>query len=109
MRKLLLAILVMFVGLALATDQALAQERFGGLTGSVTDESGGVLPGATVNITNKGTGQVRSVVSGSDGRYAVLDLDPAGTRFVSSSRDFRPCMRKISASCSAGRSTSTLS
>ncbi len=76
MRKLLLAILVMLVGLALATDQALAQERFGGLTGSVTDESGGVLPGATVNITNKGTGQVRSVVSGSDGRYSILDLDP---------------------------------
>jgi hypothetical protein len=76
MRKLLLAILVIVVGLALATGQALAQERFGGLTGSVTDESGGVLPGTTVNITNKVTGQVRSVVTGSDGRYAVLDLDP---------------------------------
>ncbi|HEY7446327.1 MAG TPA: carboxypeptidase-like regulatory domain-containing protein, partial [Vicinamibacterales bacterium] len=76
MRKLLLAILVIVVGLALATDQALAQERFGGLTGTVTDESGGVLPGTTVNITNKVTGQVRSVVTGSDGRYAILDLDP---------------------------------
>ena len=76
MRKLLLAILVIVVGLALATGQALAQERFGGLTGTVTDESGGVLPGTTVNITNKGTGQVRSTVTGSDGRYAVLDLDP---------------------------------
>jgi hypothetical protein len=76
MRKLLLAILVIVVGLALATGQALAQERFGGLTGMVTDESGGVLPGTTVNITNKVTGQVRSVVTGSDGRYAILDLDP---------------------------------
>jgi hypothetical protein len=73
---MLLATLVVVVGLALATGQALAQERFGGLTGTVTDESGGVLPGATVNITNKVTGQVRSVVTGSDGRYAVLDLDP---------------------------------
>jgi hypothetical protein len=46
------------------------------LTGTVTDESGGVLPGTTVNITNKVTGQVRSVVTGSDGRYSILDLDP---------------------------------
>jgi hypothetical protein len=76
MRKLLLAILVIVVGLALATGQALAQERFGGLTGSVTDASGGVLPGATVNVTNKVTGVTRSVISGANGSYGIPDLDP---------------------------------
>ena len=30
-----------------------AQERFGGLTGTVTDTSGAVLPGTTVTISNK--------------------------------------------------------
>src|SRR4051812_10905521 len=56
--------------------QAFAQERFGGIVGTVTDESGGVMPGATITITNKETGAVRSTVSGTDGVYTVTDLDP---------------------------------
>jgi outer membrane receptor protein involved in Fe transport len=53
-----------------------AQERFGGLTGIVTDTSGAVLPGTTVTITSKDTGAVRSVVTGDSGQYSVQDLDP---------------------------------
>ena len=53
-----------------------AQERFGGLTGIVTDSSGAVLPGTTVTVTNKSTGAARSVVTSGDGLYVVPDLDP---------------------------------
>ncbi len=53
-----------------------AQERFGGLTGTVTDTSGAVLPGTTVTITNKDTGAMRAVVTGDAGQYIVQDLDP---------------------------------
>lgn len=53
-----------------------AQERFGGLTGIVTDTSGAVLPGTTVTITNKTSGAVRTVVTSGDGLYLVQDLDP---------------------------------
>lgn len=53
-----------------------AQERFSGLTGTVTDASGAVLPGTTVTITNKQTGKVFTAVSGADGVYRVLDLEP---------------------------------
>jgi Carboxypeptidase regulatory-like domain/TonB-dependent Receptor Plug Domain len=74
MRKL--PILLTVVGLVLLTSSTLAQERFGGLTGTVTDQSGGVLPGVTVNVTNKTTGQVRSVNTGSDGSFIFPDLDP---------------------------------
>lgn len=76
MRKTLLAVLFAVVGLVLATGQATAQERFGGLSGVVQDASGGVLPGATVTITNKATGAARTLVSGADGSYLVPDLDP---------------------------------
>lgn len=62
--------------LALATGDAGAQERFGGLTGAVTDASSAVLPGATVTITSQTTGAMRTVVTGSDGTYAITDLDP---------------------------------
>ncbi len=53
-----------------------AQERFGGLTGTVTDTSGAVLPGTTVNISNKNSGAVRSVVTSAEGLYNVQDLEP---------------------------------
>ena len=67
----LIAVLVA-AGAGLAT----AQERFGGLTGIVTDASGGVLPGATVTITSKTTGASRTQVTSADGVYTVPDLDP---------------------------------
>ena len=53
-----------------------AQERFGGLSGTVTDTSMAAVPGATVTATNKETGATRVVVTGADGTYRVPDLDP---------------------------------
>ncbi|BCS34830.1 membrane protein [Luteitalea sp. TBR-22] len=53
-----------------------AQERFGGLTGVITDTSGAVLPGTTVTITNKGTGAVRATTTNGEGLYTVPDLEP---------------------------------
>ena len=61
---------------ALAAPPASAQERFSGLTGVVKDASGAVLPGATVTITNKETAKVYTAVSGADGVYRVLNLEP---------------------------------
>jgi Carboxypeptidase regulatory-like domain/TonB-dependent Receptor Plug Domain len=61
---------------AMIATPAGAQERFSGLTGTVTDASGAVLPGATVAITNKQTGKVFTAVTGADGVYRVLDLEP---------------------------------
>jgi outer membrane receptor protein involved in Fe transport len=53
-----------------------AQERFGTVTGTVTDTTEAAVPGATVTATNKETGATRVVVSGVDGTYRVPDLDP---------------------------------
>jgi Carboxypeptidase regulatory-like domain/TonB-dependent Receptor Plug Domain len=61
---------------ALAVVPATGQERFSGLTGTVSDASGAVLPGATVTITNKETGKVYTLVTGADGVYRILDLEP---------------------------------
>ena len=46
------------------------------INGIVTDASDAVLPGATVTITSKTTGAIRTVVTNSDGGYHVPDLDP---------------------------------
>ena len=75
MQKRFVAILIAVL-VAAGAGLATAQERFGGLTGMVTDASGAVLPGATVTITSKTTGAARTVVTASDGVYNVPDLDP---------------------------------
>jgi hypothetical protein len=75
MQKRFVAFLIAAL-VAVMSGVATAQERFGGLTGVVTDASGAVLPGATVTLTNKTTGAVRTLVTGGDGMYNVPDLEP---------------------------------
>ncbi|MEO5820264.1 MAG: TonB-dependent receptor [Vicinamibacteraceae bacterium] len=75
MQKRFVAFLIAVL-VAAGSGVAAAQERFGGLTGIVTDASGAVLPGATVTITSKNTGAARTLVTGGDGLYNVPDLDP---------------------------------
>ena len=53
-----------------------AQERFGSVTGTVTDSTEAAVPGATVTATNKETGAERVVVTDSNGVYRIPDLTP---------------------------------
>jgi hypothetical protein len=52
-----------------------AQSNKGGLSGTVKDTSGAVIPNASVRITNQGTGAVREVTSNDEGAYAAPLLD----------------------------------
>src|SRR5690348_14607877 len=51
-----------------------AQGLTGQISGTVTDSSGGVLPGVTVSIKNVGTGVTRETVTGTDGAFVIPDL-----------------------------------
>jgi hypothetical protein len=53
---------------------AWAQLSTAQLSGRVTDESGGVLPGAAVTVTQTATGFTRSDVTDSDGAYVMSNL-----------------------------------
>ncbi len=48
----------------------------GQINGIVTDTSGAVLPGVTVEATNTATGAVRSAVTGADGLYTLPLIQP---------------------------------
>src|SRR5262249_58217813 len=48
----------------------------GGITGTVTDSSGGAVANATVTCTNKGTNQARDAKTGADGVYKFSLLPP---------------------------------
>ena len=58
------------------TVPAKSQVLYGSLVGTVVDQSGGAVPNATVTITEKRTGQVRSDKSESDGRYTFGNVQP---------------------------------
>jgi hypothetical protein len=68
--------LVLFLALAMLASPLAAQERFGGLTGTVTDTSKLAVPGATVTAVNNATGAVRTAVTGTDGTYRISELQP---------------------------------
>ncbi|HKV98555.1 MAG TPA: carboxypeptidase-like regulatory domain-containing protein [Vicinamibacterales bacterium] len=77
LRRLTLA--AVLVG-ALAAPVA-AQDFRGSIVGTITDATGGVLPGVTVTITNSETGIAQTVVTDVKGLYTVLYLN-AGTYSV---------------------------
>ena len=53
---------------------ALGQVTTARISGTVTDETGALLPGVDVTVTNLDTGRTRSVVSDDEGRYIAPDL-----------------------------------
>ncbi len=48
-----------------------AQGTIGSISGTVTDSSGSVIPGATVTARNTGTGAIQVTTSDSQGRYTI--------------------------------------
>jgi outer membrane receptor protein involved in Fe transport len=66
----------------LAALPAPAQNAGGEIVGTVTDETGGVLPGVTVTIRNQATGVSRDTQTDGAGRYRA-PLLPVGTYEVS--------------------------
>jgi hypothetical protein len=61
---------------------AFAQTNRGGITGTVRDTSGGVMPGATVLVTNIGTNHTIELTTSDAGVYAAVSLDPVEYRLT---------------------------
>jgi protocatechuate 3,4-dioxygenase beta subunit len=73
---------------------AAAQAVRATVLGTVTDRTGAVLPGATVNVTNTETGVVQSTVADSQGRYTVNNLLPATYNVEASLSGFQTVLRQ---------------
>ncbi|MDQ3686545.1 MAG: carboxypeptidase-like regulatory domain-containing protein, partial [Acidobacteriota bacterium] len=72
--QLVLLSLAFMLIITTAAQFARAQVLYGSLVGRVEDPSGAVLPGASITVTNKDTGQQREITADDDGSYAFRDL-----------------------------------
>lgn len=67
--------LTLLLALAVGASTSLfAQATTGTISGTITDETGAVLPGVTVELKHLDTGAVRSTVTDDEGRYRASNL-----------------------------------
>ena len=77
----------------LSSSPAFAQRSTATLRGTVTDVSKGVVPGATVTVTNEDTGLTRTLVSNDQGVYVASDLPVGRYRVVVELAGFKTVTR----------------
>src|SRR5262245_56591226 len=82
------AALVLSVAALAVPSPALAQAT-GAIAGLVIDPSGGALPGTSIEVVSRDTGQVRTAVTGADGFFTVPLLNPGLYRVTATLLGFR--------------------
>jgi len=63
------------------------------LSGLVMDQTGGILPGASVLVIHLETGARRKTVSNTDGLYSIPLLQPGTYQMTAVREGFRPLLR----------------
>ncbi len=81
-----LAVAVLLGALAASAHQL----ESGQIAGTVADQSGAFIPGATITIRNLGTNEERTAISSANGAYLVPGLEPATYQVTVTSGNFRP-------------------
>jgi outer membrane receptor protein involved in Fe transport len=82
--------LLLFIMLFATPVLLFGQVTTGSITGLVTDDSGGALPGVTVTASNLATGATRTVVSTSTGNYTIDLLTPSTYSLSGDLSGFQP-------------------
>ncbi|MCU1264881.1 MAG: Cna protein B-type domain, TonB-dependent Receptor Plug Domain protein [Acidobacteria bacterium] len=83
---LILALCILLVASATAMSQS---QTTGRIVGTVTDEKGGVIPGADITVTNKATGEERKTVADESGHFIVPLLAPGSYTVVVTGTGFK--------------------
>src|SRR5437763_15169010 len=89
--------------MVLAPSFSPAQAPTGTISGTITDESGAVIPNASITITEKDTGAVRTLTSGADGTFTAAALPPGVDEVRTTVSGFRTTLRE--ATVETGSST----
>ena len=74
---------------------ALAQSHQGEISGAVKDSTGGIVPGAKLDLVHLETGQRRSATTDDQGRFYLLQLPTGPYRLEARHPGFRPFQRGL--------------
>lgn len=93
MKRLLQLCLLLTAVLVVTATFSLAQAPVGTITGIVSDESGAIIPNASVTIRNKATAAERVMNSGADGSFAAPALAAGVYEIRVEMKGFRTVLR----------------
>src|ERR1700692_450584 len=79
---------------AISTAPVQAQTFYGSIVGSVTDQSGAAISGASVTLTNTGTSERRSDQTDNSGNYQFVNLVPGLYRVDVETKGFKHLTRE---------------
>jgi len=86
--RILLAASVASLSMAVSISTPVhAQQITTSIQGTITDENGAPLSGATVVVTDTRTGAARTIVTGANGTFTASSLQPGGPYSVSATAD----------------------
>jgi len=85
--------LICLTAAVLARPTAAAAQATGSIAGLITDQSGAVMPGVTVDAVNVATGRTRTSVSGADGFFSIPLLQPGRYDVKATLAGFKPVAR----------------
>jgi outer membrane receptor protein involved in Fe transport len=89
------AVALLALVMATAAVTASAQVVGANLSGRISDEGGGALPGVTVTLTNTANGATQTVVTNEEGAYRIVSLQPAPYRVQAELTGFGTSTREI--------------
>jgi hypothetical protein len=84
----------LFIGGLAAPATLWAQTSYGSVVGTIADASHAAIPGASVALTNMGTGDRRTATSDAAGNYQFVNLIPGNYRLDVENRGFKRYSRE---------------
>src|ERR1700676_4603711 len=82
------------MGMLLLCLPVFSQGSFGRILGTVTDQSGGVVSGATVTVTDTDRGVTKTLVTNEAGEYSAPTLNPGSYKVRAESKGFKTTERQ---------------
>ena len=89
LRKAAFSFCACYLALTALGQRASAQVLYGSLVGTVTDQSGAVVPGSEVTAVEVQTGQVRQDISDASGRYNFINVLPGTYKINVAAKGFK--------------------
>lgn len=103
-RNFLVAVGITIIVVCL-NSRVLAQSTVGQISGSVKDQAGAALPGATITVTNDAIGLTRTATTNDDGFYVVTNLPPGSYAVAGERQSFKRAVQSGNALVADGRLT----